>query len=56
MRRVAEGRVVGHLAEPERVAQLAPLGEPGDEPPVVEPELLPEDEEGEELRLGEVVA
>lgn len=43
---------MGHAAQAQGPAQLAPLGHQGDEAAVVGLELLLEDEEGEELRLG----
>jgi hypothetical protein len=56
VRRVAERRVVRHLPQPEGAAHLAPFGEADRQAPVVEPQLLLEHEEREQLRLGEVVA
>ena len=56
MRRVAEGRVVGHLAQAEGASQLAPLAEERHHATVVEAQHLLDGEEGEELGLGEVVA
>ena len=46
---------MGHFAQLEHATQLAPLGEQGDQAPVVGAQGLAQHQEGEELRLGEVV-
>lgn len=55
MRGVAEGRVVRHLAQSERRPELAPLREERDQPAVVDAQALLDDQQGEELGLGEDV-
>jgi hypothetical protein len=42
---------VRHPLQPKRPAELRPLGDQGDDTPVVRPEELLEGEQGEELRL-----
>lgn len=44
-----------HLGQPQRGAELAPLAEEGGQAAVVAAQELPQDEEGEQLRLGEIV-
>lgn len=47
---------MGHFAQPDRAAQLAPLAQQRDQTAVIGPQGLAQHQEGEELRLGVVVS